>query len=229
MLFGGRESIRQESWRSLDDLVHGFRIWLGPTARMAVDPESGQEYRWEDVVAFDDAVTGQDRERVLDAIRSTAFLREAVFLFSGGATPRLGDIPPGGVWIRPLGERHDKAVYRVTVQTRFQGSYDLAVNVNHGRTTEQVREEIRWLVLCGEPGGADPLVEDFGGYWPQQDLWSEEFIPASLSIGRSSGSRARGTTSGSASSGRSSRGAPSPRTWMSGTASDGGTRSPSPT
>ena len=177
MLFGGRESIRQESWRSLDDLVHGFRSWLGPTARMAVDPESGQEYRWEDVVAFDDAVTGRDRERVLDAIRSTAFLREAVFLFSGGASPRLGDIPPGGVWIRPLGERHDKAVYRVTVQTRFQGAYDLAVNVNHGRTKEQVREEIRWLVLCGEPGGADPLVEDFGGYWPQQDLWSEEFIP----------------------------------------------------
>ena len=183
MLFGGREPIRQESWRSLDELVHGFRQWLGPTARVAVDAESGQEYRWEDVVAFDDAVPGGDRERILDALRSTPFLREAVFLFSGGATPRLGDIPPGGLWIRPLGERHDKAVYRITVQTRFQGSYDLAVNVNHGRTQDQVREEIRWLVLCGEPGGHDPLVEDFGGYWPQQDLWTEEFIPGE-SLGR---------------------------------------------
>jgi long-subunit acyl-CoA synthetase (AMP-forming)/N-acetylglutamate synthase-like GNAT family acetyltransferase len=177
MLFGGREPIRQESWRSLDELVHGFRKWLGPTSRVAVDAESGQEYRWEDVVAFDDAVPGHDRERIVDALRTTAFLREAVFLFSGGATPRLGDIPPGGLWIRPLGERHEKAVYRITVQTRFQGSYDLAVNVNHGRTQDQVREEIRWLVLCGEPGGHDPLVEDFGGYWPQQDLWTEEFIP----------------------------------------------------
>jgi long-subunit acyl-CoA synthetase (AMP-forming) len=183
MLFGGREPIRQESWRSLDELVHGFRQWLGPTARVAVDAESGQEYRWEDVVAFDDAVPGRDRERIVDALRSTPFLREAVFLFSGGATPRLGDIPPGGLWIRPLGERHDKAVYRITVQTRFQGSYDLAVNVNHGRTQDQVREEIRWLVLCGEPGGHDPLVEDFGGYWPQQDLWTEEFIPGE-SLGR---------------------------------------------
>jgi long-subunit acyl-CoA synthetase (AMP-forming)/GNAT superfamily N-acetyltransferase len=177
MLFSGRESIRQESWRALDDLVRGFRQWLGATARVAVDPESGQEYRWEDVVAFDDAVPPGDRERILDALRNTAFLREAVFLFSGGAVPRLGDIPPGGVWIRPLGTRHDKAVYRITVQTRFQGSYDLAVNVNHGRTPEQVREEIRWLTLCGEPGAHDPLVEDFGGYWPQQNLWSEEFIP----------------------------------------------------
>jgi long-subunit acyl-CoA synthetase (AMP-forming)/GNAT superfamily N-acetyltransferase len=177
MLFGGRESIRQESWRALDELVQGFRTWLGSTSRVAVDPESGQEYRWEDVVAFDDAVPARDRERILDALRSTPLLREGVFLFSGGATPRLSDIPPGGVWIRPLGERHDKAVYRLTVQTRFQGSYDLALNVNHGRTQEEVREEIRWLVLCGEPGAHDPLVEDFGGYWPQQDLWSEEFIP----------------------------------------------------
>lgn len=177
MLFGGRESIRQEAGRSLDELVLGFRQWLGPTSRVAVDPESGQEYRWEDVIAFDDAVPERDRERILSAVRGTSFIREGVFLFSGGATPRLGDIPPGGLWIRPLGERHDKAVFRVTVQTRFQGSYDLAVNVNHGRTQEQVREEIRWLILCGEPGSHDPLVEDFGGYWPQQDLWSEEFIP----------------------------------------------------
>ncbi len=177
MLFGGRESIRQESSRALDEMVRGCRPWLGDTVRVAVDPESGQEYRWEDVVAFDEAVQPGDRERILAAIRGTAFLREAVFLFSGGAVPRLGDIPPGGVWIRPLGARHDKTVHRVTVQTRFQGSYDLAVNVNQGRTREQVREEIRWLILCGEPGGHDPLVEDFGGYWSEHDLWSEEFIP----------------------------------------------------
>ena len=177
LLFGGRESIRQEAWRAADELVRGFRDWLGPTTRVAVDPESGQEYRWEDVVAFDDDVPAGDRARILDSLRSTAFLREAVFLFSGGAVPRLGDIPPGGVWIRPLGTRHDKTVHRVTVQTRFQASYDLAVNLNQTRSQEQVREEIRWLTLCGEPGAHDRLVEDFGGYWPQQDLWSGEFIP----------------------------------------------------
>ena len=108
MLFSGRESIRQESWRAVDELVRGFRQWLGATIRVAVDPESGQEYRWEDVVVFDDAVPAGDRERILDAIRGTAFLREAVFLFSGGAMPRLSDIPPGGVWIAPAGARHDK-------------------------------------------------------------------------------------------------------------------------
>jgi hypothetical protein len=31
-------------------------------------------------------------------------------------------------------------------------------------------------VLCGDPGARGPLVEDFGGYWAEQELWSEEFI-----------------------------------------------------
>ena len=177
MMFGERPSVREEARRALDELVRGFRGWLGPAARIAVDPETGQEYRWDQVVAFDDAVPPKDRERLLAAIKETALLREAVFLFSGGALPRLADIPPGGVWIRALETRNGKAVYRVTVQTRFQGAYDLAVNVNHARTGEQVREEIRYLILCGDAGDRAPLVEDFGGYWPIQDLWSEEFIP----------------------------------------------------
>ena len=177
MLFGGREPIRQDAWRALEELVRGFRSWLGPTVGVAVDPETGQEYGWAQVVAFDDGVAPRDRERILAALRGTALLREAVFLFSGGAVPRLGDIPPGGVWIRPIAERDGKTLHRVTVQTRFQGSFDFAISLNQSRTAEQVREEIRWLTLCGEPGPRDPVVQDFGGYWPEQDLWSEEFVP----------------------------------------------------
>jgi GNAT superfamily N-acetyltransferase len=68
-------------------------------------------------------------------------------------------------------------VYRITVQTRFQGSYDVAANLNLSLGPSDVQEEIHWLILCGESAGRDPLVEDFGGYWPDHDLWSEEFIP----------------------------------------------------
>ncbi len=90
---------------------------------------------------------------------------------------RLNDIPPGGVWIRLLGSRHGKTVYRLTVQTRTQDTYDLAANVNQSLTPPQVHEEIDWLILCGEPGPREPVVEAFGGYVDEQDVWSEEFVP----------------------------------------------------
>jgi long-subunit acyl-CoA synthetase (AMP-forming)/GNAT superfamily N-acetyltransferase len=176
-LFAGREVVRQEASRAVEALTSGFRQWLGPTAHIAVDEETGQEYRWDDVIVFEDDVPADDRKRLLQALKTTSFLREGVFLFSGGASIRLSDIPPGGVWVRLLGSRHGKSVYRITAQTRVKGSYDLAVNVNHSLPAEQVRDELTWLVLCGDARDRDPLVEDFGGYWQRCDLWSEEFIP----------------------------------------------------
>jgi long-subunit acyl-CoA synthetase (AMP-forming)/GNAT superfamily N-acetyltransferase len=175
-LLSSRAEIRARAEQAVEALRQGYRQWLGPPSRIAVDPETGQEYRWEDVVVFDDSVEERDRQRLLSAIKETALLREAAFLFAKGIIVRLSDVPPGGVWVRLLGSRHGKSVYRITIQTRFQGAYDVAVNVNHSLTPEQVREEIHWLIVSGDFGQRDPLVEDFGGYWAEQNLWSEEFI-----------------------------------------------------
>ncbi len=175
-LFAASQRIREHAHAASIALQNGFRTWLGPASRIAVDPETGREYRWDDVVVFDDDVPREDRHKILSALKHTPLVREAFFLFSSGALVHLNDIPPGGVWIRLLGSRHGKSVYRITVQTRLEGAYDLAVNVNHSLPAEQVREEISWMILSDDSGGATPLVEEFGGYWPEQDLWSEEFI-----------------------------------------------------
>jgi long-subunit acyl-CoA synthetase (AMP-forming)/N-acetylglutamate synthase-like GNAT family acetyltransferase len=176
-LFAGTDDLRNEARRAGGELLEGFRSWLGATDRIAVDPDGGREYRWENVVVFDDGVPQLDRQRLISAMKRTAFIREAVFLFSPGVSVRLSDIVSGGVRVRVLGRLHGKSVYRVSVQTRFQGSFDLAVNVNHDLPAAQIQEEIHWLILSGDPGyGRGALVEEFGGYWSEQDLWSEEFI-----------------------------------------------------
>jgi long-subunit acyl-CoA synthetase (AMP-forming) len=176
-LFAGAASVRRYAADARETLAYGFRQWLGPTARIAVDTETGQEYRWEDVIVFEESMHAEDRERLLAAIGTTTFLREAIFLFYRGTMIRLNDIPPGGVWIRLIGDRHGKRVYRVTVQTRSLDSYDIAANVNDALTEDAVHEEIDWLILCGEAEGGVPVVESFGGHYADQDLWSEEFIP----------------------------------------------------
>jgi len=158
-------------------LNDGFRHWLGRPSRIAVDPETGLEYRWDDVVAFADDVDDEAQHRLLAAIKSTTMLQEGVFLFSRGTAVRLDDILPGGVWIRLLGSEHGKSVYRMAVKTRNLGQFDLAINLNRDLAEEQVMEEIDWLVVCAEERDLGPLVEDFGGYWPEHGLWSEEFIP----------------------------------------------------
>ncbi len=171
------DSDNRSARRALDHLQDGFRHWLGPASRIAIDPETGLEYRWDDVVAFSDDVDEEARRRILAAVKSTTLVREGVFLFSHGVSVRLDDILPGGVWVRELGAGHGKSVYRVAVKSRNKGHFDLAINVNHELDDRAVREEIDWLVICSEPRELGPLVEDFGGYWPEHGMWTEEFIP----------------------------------------------------
>jgi hypothetical protein len=128
------------------------------------------------VIIFEESIDPKDEARLLSAIKNTTLIREAVFLFSKGVLVRLNDIPPGGVWVSLLGREHGKAVYRVTIQTRYQGSFDIAVNVNHSLTYESIVDEINWLIQSGTTAGAVKLVEDFGGFWKNFNLWSEEFI-----------------------------------------------------
>jgi long-subunit acyl-CoA synthetase (AMP-forming)/GNAT superfamily N-acetyltransferase len=171
------QAIRSSAVDARRRLEQGFRSWIGPPSRIAVDPETGREYRWEDVVAFSDEVDDDARGRLLDAIRRTPMLREGVFLFSRGAVVRLEDILPQGVWIRLLGTDHGKSVFRIAVKTRQQEQHDLAVNLNRSLSAEEIQEEIDWLIVCSETRELGPLVEDFGGYWPEHGLWTEEFIP----------------------------------------------------
>ena len=175
-LFAGSVDIRGHAADARVTLEFGFRQFLGATAKIAVDPETGQEYRWEDVVVLEEGTPDEDRRRLLSAIRSTPFLREAVFLFYRGTMVRLHDIPPGGVWIRLIDTRHGKAVYRITVQTRAQNTYDFSANLTQSLTADDVQEEIDWLILCGDSGHGMPVVENFGGYLPDQDIWTEEFV-----------------------------------------------------
>jgi len=167
---------KTQAIHAYDVLISGFREWLGTTQLVAVDPETGEEYRWEDVIIYEEDIDEGDKKRLDKAIRNTTLIREAVFLMSKGTLIRLNDIPPGGIWISLLGADYGKAVYRCTVQTRFQGGYDIAINLNKTLPVGEIQAEINWLIQSGTTAGAENLVEDFGGYWPEFDLWSEEFI-----------------------------------------------------
>jgi long-subunit acyl-CoA synthetase (AMP-forming)/GNAT superfamily N-acetyltransferase len=176
-LFAGTRSLRKRAEEARATLRDGLFQWLGPTMMIAVDTETGQEYRWEDVIVFEQGTAEDDRRRLLSAIKNTPLLSGSIFLLYGGRVIRLTDIPPGGVWIRLVGARHGKAVYRITVQTRSNDSYELAANLNKSLAPEEVQQEIDWLILCSESADREPVVEDFGGYVTEQDMWTEEFIP----------------------------------------------------
>ena len=171
-----RKEVRRLAGDAQVRMRRDLREFLGENKPVAIDVETGREYRWRDVIGFDDSVEDADRKRLHEAIEHSAVVREAVFLFSGGRIIGLHNIPPGGIWVSLIGVGNGKRVFRVMVQTRHMGAYDLVLNLNESLSAEEINEEIEILILAGQARGGDRLVEDFGGWWPQLDLWSEEYV-----------------------------------------------------
>ncbi len=161
---------------SRERMRRGFRQWLGDNQPVAVDVETGEEYHWPDVVTFEERISLNEKTTLVSIIEKTPMLREAIFLFSNGNIVRLYDIPLGGVWISLLDDSPDKPVYRISVQTRYQGSYDIVLNIIRSGDPIEHSNEMLWLVHAGAPRRGIRLVEEFGGYWEEYMAWTEEYI-----------------------------------------------------
>jgi predicted GNAT family acetyltransferase len=111
---------------------------------------------------------------LLQAIADSTLVRASVFLLGRGVLLSLADIPPAGAAVSLLGRQHGKAVYRLSIHTRSREVFDVAINVAEDLSFAALREEVNWLLACGAP---PPLVEQFGGYFGEWGIFTEEFIP----------------------------------------------------
>ena len=175
-LYGSTKDLRAIALKSRMEIRNQFTAWLGQNQRVAIDPETGEEYRWDDVLIFDQAISEDDQSILRRAISERQIIREAIFLFSGHVLISLNNILPSGVWISKYSESEKRSVFRVTVQTRFQGGFDLAIHLNHKEPTEMIEEEIKWKVIAGTEVNGEKLAAKLGGLWEDYNLWTEEFV-----------------------------------------------------
>lgn len=168
--------LRQLALKSRLELRKGLRKWLGVNQKNAIDPETGEEYSWEDVLVFEEDVDTADKFIISEALIEQPVIREAVFLFSNGILIDLNSILPSGVWISFLNSSELRNVYRITVQTRFQGSFDFILHVNKTIFKEELEEEIKWIIMAGKPVPSEKIAAQFGGLWEEYSMWTEEYI-----------------------------------------------------
>ncbi|HET8538305.1 MAG TPA: GNAT family N-acetyltransferase [Anaeromyxobacter sp.] len=166
--------IAARAGEELDRLRRGFSNWIGPNLRLAIDPQTGAEYGWRDVLVFDENVAPAPAHHLLQALEDSTIVRASVFLLGRGVLLSLADIPPGGAAVSLLGRQHGKSVYRLSIHTRAREVFDVAINVAEDMNFAELRQEVSWLLASGAP---PPLVEQFGGYFAEWGIFTEEFIP----------------------------------------------------
>lgn len=174
-LYDSKKEIRTLANKARMELRAGLRNWLGLNLKVAIDPETGEEYRWEDVLVFEQDIPDLEMQHLKRSLIQKPVIREAVFLFSGGVLVTLNNLLPGGVWISKLNTHSDRIIYRVAVQTRFQGSFDITLHVYKNIPPEKVDEETKWIIIAGTEIKGERLAARFGGLWEEFNLWTEEF------------------------------------------------------
>lgn len=175
-LYGSIKELRMLAQKSRAEIRNQFTNWLGDVQRVSIDPETGEEYRWSDVLIFDESISETDKEILTKAISERQIIREAIFLFSNGVLISLNNILPSGVWISKFSETERRSVFRVTVQTRYQGGFDLAIHLNKSDNAADIEEEIKWKVIAGTEVNGEKIAAKLGGLWEDFNLWSEEFV-----------------------------------------------------
>jgi long-subunit acyl-CoA synthetase (AMP-forming)/predicted GNAT family acetyltransferase len=158
------------------ELRKNFRKLLGENLQVAVDSETGEDYYWKDVVTFDSNIQADEQEIIFNCISTTNALKEAVFLFSKGKVVNLDNLMIGGVWITKEREYYNKKIFRVSLHTRYFGSFELVINLEKNKNREAVYKEVSYLILAGSRYYVQELVEDFGGYWEEYNLWTSKYI-----------------------------------------------------
>ncbi len=166
--------IAARAGEELDRLRRAFSHWIGPNLRLAIEPSTGLEYGWKDVVVFDENVAPAPAHHLLQAITESSIVRGSVFHLGKGVLLSLADIPPGGATVSLLGRQHGKSVYRLSIHTRARETFDVAINVAEDMNFADLRDEVSWLLAAG---AAPPLVEHFGGCFAEWGIFTEEFIP----------------------------------------------------
>ncbi|WP_337864725.1 GNAT family N-acetyltransferase [Ignavibacterium sp.] len=176
-LYPKSKRLRQLALKNRLALRKELRKWLGANQKNAIDPETAEEYSWEDVLVFEEDVDTADKFIISEALIEKPIIREAVFLFSNGILIDLNSILPSGVWISFLNSSELRNVYRITVQTRFQGSFDFILHVNKTIFREELEEEIKWIIIAGKEIRGERIAAQFGGLWEEYSMWTEEYIP----------------------------------------------------
>lgn len=157
-------------------LEEQFRFWIASGVTQPLDPSGEHAMAWEDVIGFDDRCDARVRARLLDAFRESTLLRETIFLLGEGLLLSGADLLPGGIWVSHLGLGDGRASARVTVRTRRGRSYEFVARVLFGAPDVTVDEEIDCLIRLGSGGSRRKLVAEFGGFWPEHGVWTEEQV-----------------------------------------------------
>jgi len=169
-------SIRQAAFEMIEELQASFRRRLGSKQNQAIDPQTGQEYGWDETVRFEDGIDPQDRARISKAIQETELVREAAYLLHHRQRIDLKDLGPSSIWVSLDGTWFGRSIYHAGVRLRDHQRCDFTLCLRSTAPLETFLTDLRLMCVASGALGESPLTPQFVGHWPDYDISTIEHI-----------------------------------------------------
>ena len=151
-------------------LLDAFRTWIQ-------NDQFEDQFDWSPILQFDQSIPDFLKEKIELAVYHSTLIRESIFIFSDNQNIQLSDLASEGLWFTLIGKGHGKYVIRVLVQLKDGGAYNFVININDDLVHRRFTQETNWLISIASSIQDQKLVEDFGSYWEEHQIFTEEYIP----------------------------------------------------
>lgn len=162
---------------TLAELAHLNRDILLEAFRTSIRTDQFKDqFDWSSILQFDQNIPDFLKEKIETAIHQSTLIRESIFILSDNQNIQLSDLVPGGLWFTLIGKGHGKYVIRVLAQLKNGGAHNFVLNINDDLPHQQFTQETNWLISIASSIQDQKLVEDFGSYWEDHQIFTEEYI-----------------------------------------------------
>lgn len=174
-LLSSVEALGQTAANSLTTLTKHFKEMVGEVDIQSVDPETGTEYSWSDILEFDNVIPNEEKEFLLKLFQSYPIVREAIFLITGYKLLHLENITKKGIWITPMITNIPIKHYRILTTLKDGNSYNFILNHFPESSIIEIEKMSDWQIVKSTGLTSIKVTNDYLCSFPNSGIIISEY------------------------------------------------------
>ncbi len=169
-LLSNTEALSQTAANCILSMTKQFKEMIGEVDVMSVDPETGQEYSWPDILEFDTVIDRDEQAYILKKIQSIPIAREAIFILSGYKLLHLEHIQKKGIWITPIKTNMPINQYRILTTMRDGNAYNFILYHLPEANADDINQMSDWQIVKSTGLNTLRVTNDFLCAYPDSGI-----------------------------------------------------------
>lgn len=169
-LFSKSDELRQTAANCCTTLTKRFKEMIGEVDVQSVDPNTGKEYSWSEILNFDEVISYEDQKFILKKFQTLAIVREAVFIKTGYRQLHLDNIQKKGIWITPMHTNLPIKQYRILITLRDDNAYNFILYYFPEINVEEIMQISAWQIAMSTSFNDSRITNDFLCSYPESGI-----------------------------------------------------------